>query len=152
MRMKNFCRRKELEFLIGHLHHACKIAPQGWTFLRHMINLLCAFWYDDHPIRLNREFQVDLWWQELLQVGDGLSLFLTLHGLPFQTARFHLMLPVLLVMVQGLFRASSMYRVLLVIVLSFSVIGLWLMVGINQSLLISGPLPSHQQWFSRPIG
>ena len=28
---KRFCRRRELESLIGHLHHACKIAPQGRT-------------------------------------------------------------------------------------------------------------------------
>ena len=75
---KQFCRRKELESLIGHLHHACKIAPQGRTFLRRMINLLCAFQRDDHPIRLNKEFRLDLlWWQELFQVWDGLSLFLT---------------------------------------------------------------------------
>ena len=75
---KQFCRRKELESLIGHLRHACKIAPQGRTFLRRMINLLCAFQRDDHPIRLNREFRLDLlWWQELFRVWDGLSLFLT---------------------------------------------------------------------------
>ena len=47
---KRFCRRRELESLIGHLHHACKIAPQGRTFLRRMINLLCTFRRDDHPI------------------------------------------------------------------------------------------------------
>ena len=31
---RRFCRRRELESLIGHLHHACKVAPQGRTFLR----------------------------------------------------------------------------------------------------------------------
>ena len=75
---KRYCRRKELESLIGHLHHACKVAPQGRTFLRRMINLLCAFRWDDHPIRLNREFRLDLaWWQDLFQTWDGLSFFLT---------------------------------------------------------------------------
>ena len=71
---KRFCRRRELESLIGHLHHACKIAPQGRTFLRRMITLLCTFRRDDHPIRLNQEFHLDLtWWRELFQRWDGLS-------------------------------------------------------------------------------
>ena len=74
---KRFCRRRELESLIGHLHHACKIAPQGRTFLRRMITLLCTFRRDDHPIRLNQEFHLDLtWWRELFQRWDGLSFFL----------------------------------------------------------------------------
>ena len=30
---KRFCKMRELESLIGHLHHACKVAPQGRTFL-----------------------------------------------------------------------------------------------------------------------
>lgn len=73
---KRFCKCCELESLIGHLHHACKVAPQGRTFLRRMINLLCAFRRDDHPIRLNQEFRRDLtWWRELFQTWDGLSFF-----------------------------------------------------------------------------
>ena len=73
---KRFCRRRELESLIGHLHHACKVAPQGRTFLRRMINLLCAFRREDHPIRLNQEFRRDLtWWRELFQTWDGLCFF-----------------------------------------------------------------------------
>ena len=67
----------ELEPLIGHLHHACKIAPRGRTFLRHMNTLLCTFRRDDNPIGLNQEFHLDLtWWQELFQSWDGLSFFL----------------------------------------------------------------------------
>ena len=63
---KRFCRRRELESLIGHLYHACKITPQGRTFLRRIINLLCTFRCDDHPIHLNQEFHLDLtWWREL---------------------------------------------------------------------------------------
>ena len=68
---KRFCKR-----LNGHLHHACKVAPQGRTFLRRMINLLCAFRREDHPIRLNQEFRRDLtWWRELFQTRDGLCFF-----------------------------------------------------------------------------
>ena len=73
---KRFCKRRELESLIGHLHHACKVAPQGRTFLRQMINLLSAFRREDHPIRLNQEFRRDLtWWRELFQTWDGLCFF-----------------------------------------------------------------------------
>ena len=73
---KRFCKRCELESLISHLHHACKVAPQGRTFLRRMINLLSAFRREDHPIRLNQEFRRDLtWWRELFQTWDGLCFF-----------------------------------------------------------------------------
>ena len=42
-----------------------------------MINLLCTFRRDDHPIPLNQEFHQDLtWWRELFQSWDGLSFFL----------------------------------------------------------------------------
>ena len=71
---KRWCKRKELESLIGHLQHACKVVPQGRSFLRRMINLLCAFRRDDHPIRLNQEFFLDLaWWQEFFQSWNGCS-------------------------------------------------------------------------------
>ena len=59
---KRFCKRRELESLIGHLYHACKVAPQGRTFLRRMTDLLCAFRLDNHPIRLNQEFRRVLTW------------------------------------------------------------------------------------------
>ena len=52
----HWCRHKDLKSLIGHLQHACKVVPQGHSFLRRMINLLCAFPRDDHPICLNQEF------------------------------------------------------------------------------------------------
>lgn len=71
---KRFCRWYELESLIGHLHHACKVARLGRTFLRCMINLLYTFRWDDHSIRLIQKFQRDLtWWRELFQSWDGLS-------------------------------------------------------------------------------
>ena len=42
-----------------------------------MINLLCTFKRDDHPIPLKQEFRLHLtWWRNLLQKGDGLSFFL----------------------------------------------------------------------------
>ena len=73
---KRFCKRRELESLISHFHHACKVAPQSRTFLRRRINLLSAFCREDHPIRLNQEFRRDLtWWRELFQTWDGLCFF-----------------------------------------------------------------------------
>ena len=73
--IKHFCKRQELESFIGHLHHACKVAPQGRTFLWWMIDLLCAFRLDDHPIRLDQEFCRDLtWWREVFQTWNGLLL------------------------------------------------------------------------------
>ncbi len=59
---KKWCKRKELESLIGSLHHVTKVVPPGRTFLRRMIDLLCAFCSPSHPIRLNREFRRDLAW------------------------------------------------------------------------------------------
>ena len=53
------------------------LPPQGRTFLRRMINLLCTFRRDDHPIQLNLEFHLNLtWWWELFQSWDRLSFFL----------------------------------------------------------------------------
>ena len=45
--VKHFCKHRELESLIGHPHH-------------HMIDLLCTFHCNNHPIRLNHEFYRDL--------------------------------------------------------------------------------------------
>ena len=57
---KRFYMRKDLESLIGHLQHACKVVPQGRSFLRRMVNF-CAFRRDDHPIRLTWELFLDLY-------------------------------------------------------------------------------------------
>lgn len=57
------CTKKDLQSLIGRLHHACLVVWPGRTFLRRMIDLLCCFRNDFHPIRLNLEFRKDLaWW------------------------------------------------------------------------------------------
>jgi hypothetical protein len=65
---RKWCTRVQLESLIDKLHHACLVVWPGRTFLRRMINLLCAFRSRDHPIRLNvAEFRLDLqWWIEFL--------------------------------------------------------------------------------------
>ncbi len=71
------CTRKELESLVGHLNHACKVVLSGRSFLRQMINLLHAVKFPTHcssRIQLNRGFQSDLaWWQEFISQWNGVS-------------------------------------------------------------------------------
>ena len=81
--LKRHCTRKELESLIGNLQHACKVVPSGRTFLCCMINLLSAFRRDHHPIRLNREFHLDLsWWLEFFHSLNGYSFLLSPRWAP----------------------------------------------------------------------
>ncbi|KAK3737999.1 hypothetical protein QZH41_009638 [Actinostola sp. cb2023] len=71
------CNRQQLESLIGHLHHAAKVVWPGRSFLRRMIDLLCCFRKRDHPIRLNREFHLDLqWWHQFLASWHGVNFWL----------------------------------------------------------------------------
>lgn len=71
---KKHCIHNELESLIGNLQQACKVIPQGHTLLWCMMNLLSAFWHDDHPIRLNQKFPLDLsWWCKIFLSWDGLT-------------------------------------------------------------------------------
>ena len=80
------CAQKELESLIGHLQHACKAIPQGRTFLQRMINLLSACQRDDHPLRLNQDFCIDLsWWCAFFHSWDGFSFLLSPSWLPYQS-------------------------------------------------------------------
>ena len=73
---KKWCTRQELESLIGSLHHVTNVVPPGRTFLRRMIDLLCAFRSPSHPIRLNWEFRRYLAWRlEFLLSWNGVSFF-----------------------------------------------------------------------------
>ena len=76
-RQKKWCKKRELQSLIGHLHHACKVVWPGRTFLRRMIDLLCCFRKHDHPIRLNAEFAKDLDWRfQFFARWNGVSIFM----------------------------------------------------------------------------
>ena len=71
---KRWCKRKEPESLIGHLHLACMVVLQGRSFTRRMINLLCGFHPYDHLVRLIQEFFLDLdRKQEVFQSWNGCS-------------------------------------------------------------------------------
>ena len=74
---RRWCRKRELESLIGHLHHAAKVVWPGRAFLRRFIDLLCCFRHKDHPVRINQEFRLDLqWWQQFLASWHGVGFWL----------------------------------------------------------------------------
>ena len=76
-RCKRTCGRRELESLVGLLHHACKVVRSGRSFLRRMIDLLKGIRHHPlrpHPIRLNRSFRSDLpWWRSFVVSWNGVS-------------------------------------------------------------------------------
>ena len=68
------CTKKDLQTLIGQLHHACMVVWPGRTFLCQMIDLLSRFCNGSHPIRLNVEFRKDLaWWVEFFGQWNGIA-------------------------------------------------------------------------------
>ena len=71
------CSRRELESLIGHLNHACKVVRSGRTFLRRMLDLLQTVPNRPHLsryIRLNGGFRSDLaWWRTFIAQWNGVS-------------------------------------------------------------------------------
>ena len=74
---RRWCRKRELESLIGHLHHAAKVVWPGRAFLHRFIDLLCCFRNKDHPVRINQEFRLDLqWWQQFLSSWHGVGFWL----------------------------------------------------------------------------
>eukprot|EP00731_Ephydatia_muelleri_P013512 Em0007g822a len=74
------CNRKELESLVGHLNHVCKVVRPGRSFLRRtcMIALLQQYRNKYHPIRLNHGFRSDLhWWASYAAQWNGTSYIAT---------------------------------------------------------------------------
>lgn len=72
-----WCRKRKLESLVGHLHHAAKVVWLGRAFLRRLIDLLCCFRNKDHPIWINQDFRLDLqWWQKFLSSWHGIRFWL----------------------------------------------------------------------------
>ena len=67
-----WCSKRQLQSLIGHLHHAAKVVWPGRGFIRRMIYLLRHFRREDHPIRISAEFKKDLrWWLQYLASWNG---------------------------------------------------------------------------------
>eukprot|EP00731_Ephydatia_muelleri_P001265 Em0001g1265a len=68
------CSKRELQSLIGHLQHACKVVRYGRSFLHRMINLSTVAKKPHHHTRLSRSFRADLaWWSVFLEAWNGIS-------------------------------------------------------------------------------
>ena len=80
------CTRKELESLVGHLNHACKVVRSGRSFLRRMLDLLHSVHLPPRStaqIRLSKGFRSDLaWWQEFIIQWNGVSFLFPPSHLP----------------------------------------------------------------------
>lgn len=76
-RTKKSCTRRELESLIGYLHHATKVIRPGRSFLRRIIALISGCRQRHHHIRLNKEFKADIaWWLAFAGQWNGTSLLI----------------------------------------------------------------------------
>ena len=77
---KRVCLRRDLESLLGHLHHAAKVVYPGRTFLRRLTDLLRGTRSQSHFIRLNHETRSDLlWWSIFRRDWNGVSFFTSPH-------------------------------------------------------------------------
>ena len=76
---KRWCRKRDLESLIGQLHHASTVVKPGRSFTRRMIDLCKSVHRRDRPIRLNKSFHSDLaWWRLFLTQWNGVAMMPTL--------------------------------------------------------------------------
>lgn len=67
-------RKRDLQVILGHLNHACKVIRPGRSFLRNMIALLKIAHSPAHHIQLNRSFRADLqWWLMFADKWNGVS-------------------------------------------------------------------------------
>ena len=73
---KRFCRKHELESLLGHLSHAATVVRYGRTFLRQLFRLLASARANHHFIHLSASARADLlWWKVFLQHWNGRAFF-----------------------------------------------------------------------------
>ena len=72
---RRWCKRRELESLIGLLHHATQVVRPGRSFLHRLISHLRGGRHSNHHIRLNKEARADIqWWRIFLDTWNGVSL------------------------------------------------------------------------------
>ena len=77
---KRCCRRRELESLLGLLHHAARVVRPGRSFVHRLVTHLRGRRQGNHFIRLNREARRDLrWWQMFLESWNGVSILPTVR-------------------------------------------------------------------------
>ena len=76
-RRRNCCTKRELQSLVSHLNHACKVVRPGRKFLRGVFGLFSQFRRHDHQIRLNAAFWTDLeLWHTFVSSLNGVSMML----------------------------------------------------------------------------
>lgn len=67
--------KKEVQSLVGHLCHACKVVRPSRRFLKGMFSALAHAKKSHHFVQLNSEFRADQeWWKTFLQHWNGVSL------------------------------------------------------------------------------
>lgn len=77
---KQICLRRDLESLLGHLHHAAKVVYPGRPFLRRLTDLLRRTRSQSRFICMNRDTCSDLlWWSTFLRDWNGVSFFTSPH-------------------------------------------------------------------------
>ena len=71
------CRKRELQSLLGHLHHAATVIPPGRIFTRSLIDADKRTKKPHFHININRMMKADLaWWAEFLPSWNGTHSFL----------------------------------------------------------------------------
>ena len=67
-------KKVEVQLLVGHLCHACKVVRPGRRFLRGMFKALSHARKSYHYVRINARFRADLeWWHTFLREWNGVS-------------------------------------------------------------------------------
>ena len=76
---QRWCWRRELESLIGLLHHAAQVVRPGRSFVhRPIVHLRSHQGHSNHQIRLNREAQTDIqWWRVFIIIWNGVAIRLS---------------------------------------------------------------------------
>ena len=73
---RTYCKRQELESLLGILSHAATVMRHGRPFLRQLFTLMSRVRENHHFIHLTASARADLlWWHTFLQNWNGLSFF-----------------------------------------------------------------------------
>ena len=69
------CSKRQLQSLIGHLHHASKVIKPGCPFIRRMIDLASSRPHPESMVRLNMEIRSDIrWWASFIETWNGVSI------------------------------------------------------------------------------
>ena len=78
---KKACTTRDLQSLVGHLNHACKVVRPGRSFLRRIIDLLQVSLARRHraaAVRLNLGFRSDMaWWTEFVGTWNRTAFLMT---------------------------------------------------------------------------